>query len=98
VRGLVRSPGAVQPRDLGRRAVGEEVEDRERGRHDGRGDRQRSELRCPEVADDRGVGKHVERLGRQGAERGNGEPDDLAVVRRCPEALHSSDSRIGRAP
>jgi hypothetical protein len=33
------------------------------------------------MTDDRGVGEHVERLGREGAERRQREPDDLAVVR-----------------
>jgi hypothetical protein len=32
------------------------------------------------VADDRGVGEQVERLGRQRAQRGQREGDDLAVV------------------
>jgi hypothetical protein len=34
----------------------------------------------PRVADDRGVDQHVQRLGGQRAERGRGEPEDLAVV------------------
>jgi uncharacterized protein (TIRG00374 family) len=33
------------------------------------------------MTDDRGVGEHVERLGRERAERGQREPNDLAVVR-----------------
>jgi uncharacterized protein (TIRG00374 family) len=33
------------------------------------------------MTDDRGVGEHIERLGRERAERGQREPDDLAVVR-----------------
>jgi hypothetical protein len=85
VRRVVLPPPAVQPRNLRGRAVGEEVEDRERRRHHGRGDRQRRELRRAEVPDDRGVGEHVERLGRERAERGHGEPQDLAVVSRGPE-------------
>ena len=32
------------------------------------------------MADDRGVDEQVERLGGQRAERGHGEPEDLAVV------------------
>jgi hypothetical protein len=32
------------------------------------------------MADDRGVDEHIERLGGQRPERGNGEPQDLAVV------------------
>jgi len=35
------------------------------------------------MTDDRGVGEHVERLGRQRAERRQREPEDLAVVRRA---------------
>jgi len=37
-----------------------------------------------EVADRRGVGEQVERLGRQRAERRKGEPQDLPVVLRAP--------------
>jgi uncharacterized protein (TIRG00374 family) len=33
------------------------------------------------MTDDRSVGEHIERLGRERAERGQREPDDLAVVR-----------------
>ena len=77
--------GAVQPRDLRRRPVGEEVEDGERGRQHRRRDRERGELRRAEVADDRGVDEHVERLGGERAERRHGEPEDLAVVGRAPQ-------------
>ena len=38
------------------------------------------ELGRAEVADDRRVDEHVERLGGQRAERGHGEVEDLAVV------------------
>jgi hypothetical protein len=37
------------------------------------------------VPDDRGVDEHVERLGRQRAERRHGEPEDLAVVWGAPQ-------------
>jgi hypothetical protein len=73
-------PGAVQARHARRGAVGEEVEDRERRAHHGGGDGQRGELRRAEVADDRGVDEHVERLGGQRPERGHGQAQDLAVV------------------
>ena len=55
---------------------------REHGReHHGR-DAERRELRAAEMADDRGVGEHVERLGGERAQREPGEPQDLAVVAR----------------
>ena len=79
-RRLLLLPGAVQARDARRGAVGEEVEDRERGGQRGRRDRERRELERAEMADDRGVDEQVERLGGQRAERGHGEPEDLAVV------------------
>ena len=47
-------------------------------RQHGRGERERRELRRAEVADDRGVDQQVERLGRQRAERGQREAQDLA--------------------
>jgi hypothetical protein len=72
---------AVQPRDVGGRAVGEEVEDREGGGEHRRRDREGGELRRPEVPDDRGVDEHVQRLGGERAERGHGEGEDPAVVR-----------------
>ena len=68
---------AVQAGDVRGRAVGEEVEDRERRREHRRGDRERRELRRPEVPDDRRVDEHVQRLGGQRAERGDGEREDL---------------------
>jgi hypothetical protein len=82
---LLRLPGAVQPRDLRRGAVGEEVEDRERGGQDGRGDGERGQLGRAEMADDRGVDEHVEGLGRERAERRDREQPDLAVVRGAAE-------------
>jgi hypothetical protein len=88
-RGVLVATGPVQARDLRGRAVGEEVEDRERRRHHRRGDRQRRELGRAEVADDRGVDEHVERLGRERAQRGQGEREDLAVVGRAAR-LHGA--------
>ena len=84
-RGLVSAPGAVQAGDVRGRAVGQEVEDRERGVEHGRGDRERGELRRPEVPDDRRVDEHVQRLGGERAERGQGEREDPAVVAASAE-------------
>ena len=44
------------------------------------GDAEPGQLRRAEVADDRGVGEQEQRLGDEGAERGDGEPEDLAVL------------------
>ena len=82
-RGLLLAPRAVQARDLRGRAVGEEVEDRERRREHGRGDRERRELRRPEVPDDRRVDEHVQRLGGQRAERRARRARRCAVVARA---------------
>src|SRR6266568_1100378 len=51
--------------DNGCRAVGQEVEGRERPRGHGAGEPERSDLRAAEVADDRRVGENVERFGRR---------------------------------
>ena len=72
--------GSLKPRDLGGRPVGEEVEERERSRQKRGGDRQRRELLRAEVADHRRVHQQVEGLGGQCAERGQRQPEDLAVV------------------
>ena len=61
-----------------------------------RGERERGELRRAEVADDRGVDEQVERLGRQRAERGEREAQDLAVVGRAAHAGHSTIRRMVR--
>ena len=46
-----------------------------------------------EVPDDRGVGEHVERLGREGSERRYREAEDLPVVRgRHPKLSHPAYS------
>ena len=79
--GLAVAAGAVQAGDLRGGAVGEEVEDREAGREHRRRDRQRGELRRAQVADDRRVDQHVERLGRERAQRRDGEGEDFAVER-----------------
>ena len=62
-------PRSACPRDLRRRAVLEEVEDRERPAEDREGDAERRELRAPEVPDDGGVDEEVERLRRERAQR-----------------------------
>ena len=69
-----------RPRHLRRRPVGEEVEDREAADQDRAGQGQRRELDRAEMTDDRGVDEHLERLGRERAERGHREVEDLAVV------------------
>ena len=75
------------------RAVGEEVEDPERHAQDGAGHAEPAERPGAEVPDDRGVGQHVERLGRERAERRDREPQDLAVVRgRRPKLSHPAYS------
>ena len=67
-------PGAARPRDDGGRPVREEVEGRERaGEHDA-GQAERGDLGPAEVADDRGVDEHVQRLRRERAERRQREP------------------------
>ena len=76
---LPRSAGAS---DLGRRPVLEEVEDGKKPAEQRERDAECGELRSSEVADDRGVDEEVERLGRERAQRGKREPQDLAVVPR----------------
>ena len=69
--------------DLGGGPVGQEVEERE-GADDQRArDGQRGQLLGAEVPDHRGVDEQVERLGGQRAEGGQGEREDLSVVRRA---------------
>ena len=63
-----------------RRPVGEEVEDRERAREHRPGEPERRDLRPPQMADDRRVHQHVERLRRERAERRQGQPQDPAIV------------------
>jgi hypothetical protein len=77
---LVLPARARGARDHGGRAVDEEVEDRERAREDGAREAERGDLRAAQMADDRSVSEHVERLGCEGPERRHGEPQDLAVV------------------
>ena len=67
-----------------------------------RGDRERRELRRPEVADDRGVDEHVQRLGRQRPERRHGERGRSRGVscgeRRAPASATRSDPGRREAP
>jgi len=55
--------------DDGRRPVGQEVEDRERACEHRPGEPERGQLRPTEMADDRRVDEHVQRLGGERAER-----------------------------
>jgi len=66
-----------------RRPVREEVEDRERAREHCPGEPERGDLRTAEMADNRGVREHVEGLRGERSERGQREPEDLAVVWRA---------------
>ena len=63
-----------------RRAVGEEDEDVGGGEQHRARDTQAGELRGAEVTDDRGVGEEEERLGDEGQEGREGQPQDLTVL------------------
>ena len=71
---------AEAPGDDRSRAVGEEVEDAERGDEHRARDAQPGERPGPQVADNRGVGEHVERFGREREEGRDREPQDLAIA------------------
>ena len=60
-------------------AVGEEHAEPDRRLQHGTGDAEAGQLRGAEVADEGGVGEQEERLGDQGEERRDGQPEDLAV-------------------
>jgi hypothetical protein len=90
--GVGLAPGAVEARDVGSRRVGQEVAQGDDGRQQRRRQGERRELRCAQVSDDRGVGEQVERLGGERAERREGEPENLAVVRGA--AWQEADSTI----
>ena len=77
---LARTRGS---RDDRRRPVGEEVEDRESTRKHRAGEPQRSDLRPPEMANDRRIHQHVNGLRGQRPECREGEAQDLAVMRRA---------------
>ena len=70
--------------DRCRGPVREEDAEVDDGREGGAGDAERGQRRRAEVTDDRGVGEQEQRLGDQCAERGEGEAQDLAVVRAAP--------------
>ena len=93
-RGALLLSGAARPRDDCRRPVRQEVEDRERAREDRAGEPQRRDLRAAEVTDDRGVDQDVQRLRRERAERGQRQPEDLAVVRRAAHEPQSRERRL----
>ena len=93
--GALLLPGAVQPRDLGGRPVGEEDAQPGERREHRRGERQRGELRRAEVPDDGGVDEEIQRLGRQRPEGGGREAQDLPVQRA---AAHAAKIRCVDAP
>ena len=88
--------GPEQPRHRGGRPVRQEDEDRVAGDQDRRGDGEPGQLRRAEVADDRGVGQHVHRLGDERAQRRHRQPEDLPVpLRPEPHSARSSDRPTG---
>lgn len=89
--------GAPVPRpdlagDRARGRIGEEVEDRERRRQHRARDRQPGERVRAQMPDDGGVDEDVERLRRQGPERGQRQPDDLSIVRAAAGQEHPGDA------
>src|SRR5262245_29482139 len=74
-------PGPRSSRYDGRRAVREEVEDRERAGEDGAGESERRDLGPAEVADDCRVRQDVQRFGCKRAECRQRKPDDFTVMR-----------------
>ena len=82
--GALPVAGADVPGDAGRGAVRQEDAEPDRRLQHHRSDALPGELRCPEVAHDRGVGEQEQRLGHQRQERRHREPQDLPVVRRAP--------------
>ena len=78
--GAAQVAGAEVPGDARGGAVGEEDAQPDRGLQHHGGDAEAGELGGAEMADDRGVGEQEERLGDQGQERRDGQPQDLAVV------------------
>ena len=73
--------GAVQPRDLRGRPVGQEDAQPGERREHRRGERERGELRRAEVPDDGGVDEEIQRLGRERPEGGGRKAQDLPVQR-----------------
>ena len=92
--GVAAPPGAVEAGDLRGGGVAQEVEDTEERRENGAGEPERCELVHAEMADDRRVGEHVERLGRQRAERRQGDREDLAIVRRAAKDPEGGGSAV----
>jgi hypothetical protein len=82
----------VKPRDVRGRRVGQEVAQGDDGRQERRGQRERRQLPGSEVADDGGIDEQVQGLGRERAQRREGETQDLAVVGRA--ARQGADSTI----
>ena len=90
--------GPVQPRHPGGRPVGQEDAEPDDGAQRRRGERERGELRRAQVADDRGVDQEVERLGRERAQRGHGQGQDLAVAARGTHAAPLYDPAMVSPP
>jgi hypothetical protein len=79
--------------------VGEEDAQEDGVEQHRRRDAEPGELLGAQMSDDRAVGEQEERLGEQGAERGQGESHDLAVVRAgVPAGFPSARRRGGGRP
>ena len=97
--GAAQVAGAEVAGDARGGAVGEEDAEPDRGlQHDG-GDAEPGQLGGAEVADDGGVGQQEERLGDQGQERRDGQPEDLPVrVRPSPDQPSHGKQQSAHAP
>jgi hypothetical protein len=93
--GVAAPAGAVEARDLRGGGVAQEVEDAEERLEHGACEAERGKLVHAQVPDDRCVGQHIERLGRQRAERRQGDRDDLPVMRG---AAKDAESWRGQSP
>ena len=74
------SPAPTRRATPGGGAVGKEDAQRNGRREQRAGDAEPGELRCAQVPDDGRVGEQEQWLGDECAERGDSQPDDLAVV------------------
>ena len=93
--GIAAPARTVEARHLRGGCIAQEIEDaEERGEHR-TGEAERRELVHAQVPDDRRVSQDVERLGRQRAERGQGDREDLPVVGRAAE---DAESGCGQSP
>jgi hypothetical protein len=89
--------GADPTGDEGRGGVGEHVAQPDQGGQHGRRRAQRRQLGGAEPTHDRGVDQDEERLGGERAERGDGQPHDLAVELAGPHVGQSSDRSRSRS-